>query len=120
VLDFLFLFNEWMEVDPDVRISEWFGFALFLPLGFGIAFQLPLVMLFMERIGLMTVSTYLSKWRLSVFVICIASALLTPADPYSMLLMAVPLVFLYFGGILLCKYMPKGRNPFTAEEEEMP
>jgi sec-independent protein translocase protein TatC len=40
---------------------------------------------------------------------------LTPADPYSMLLMAVPLTFLYFGGILLCKYLPKGRSPFAAD-----
>ena len=38
-------------------------------------------------------------WPLSMF--------LTPADPGSMILMGVPLVFLYFGGILLCKYLPK-------------
>ena len=115
VLDFLFLFNDWMNVDPDMRISEWFSFALFLPLGFGIAFQLPLVMLFLERIGLMTVSSYLSKWRISVLVICVASAILTPADPYSMLLMAIPLVFLYFGGIALCRYLPARRSPFDEE-----
>jgi sec-independent protein translocase protein TatC len=115
VLDFLFIFNDWMNVDPDMRISEWFGFALFLPLGFGIAFQLPLVMLFLERIGVMTVAGYLSKWRISVMVICVASAILTPADPYSMLLMAIPLVFLYFLGIGLCKYLPSRRNPFEEE-----
>ncbi len=116
VLDFLFLFNDWMNVDPDMRISEWFGFALLLPLGFGIAFQLPLVMLFLERIGVMTVSGYLSKWRISVMVIFVASAILTPADPYSMLLMSIPLVFLYFLGIGLCRYLPSRRSPFAEEE----
>lgn len=117
VLDFLFTFNKWMNVDPDMRISEWFGFAIFLPLGFGIAFQLPLVMLFLERIGVFTVKTYLSKWRIAVLSIFVISMILTPADPYSMLLMAIPLTFLYFGGALLCKLLPRSRNPFGAVEE---
>jgi sec-independent protein translocase protein TatC len=75
-------------------------------LGFGISFQLPLVMLFLERIGVFSIENYVSKWRLAVVVICTLSMFLTPADPGSMILMAVPLVFLYFGGILLCRYMP--------------
>jgi sec-independent protein translocase protein TatC len=118
VLNFLLYFNDLMDIDPDIRISEWFGFALLLPLGFGIAFQLPLVMLFLERIGIVTVSSYLAKWRVAILVIFVLSAVLTPADPYSMLLMAIPLTFLYFGGILLCKYFPKGRNPFHDLAEE--
>ncbi len=117
VLEFLLMFNDWMDVDPDVRISEWFGFAIFLPVGFGIAFQLPLVMVFLERIGIFTVEMYTQKWRISVLVIFIISMFLTPADPYSLLLMAVPLTFLYGGGVLLCKFLPRGRNPFDAPEE---
>jgi len=42
---------------------------------------------------------------------------LTPADPYSMLLMAIPLCLLYVVGILMCKWMPKGRNPFAEAYE---
>jgi sec-independent protein translocase protein TatC len=64
-------------------------------------------MLFMERIGLFSVEAYLSKWRMAVLVIFILSAVLTPADPYSLLLMACPLTLLYFFGLLLCKYMPR-------------
>ena len=51
VLAFLFQFYEWMGIDPDPRITDWLSFVLILPLGFGISFQLPLVMLFLERIG---------------------------------------------------------------------
>ena len=58
------------------------------------------------------VKTYLEKWRIAILVIFVVAMVLTPADPYSMLLMAVPLTILYFGGILLCKYLPKGRSPF--------
>lgn len=117
VLQFLLMFNRMMNVDPDIRISEWFGFALFLPLGFGVSFQLPLVMLFLERIGVFTVGDYLSKWRISVLIIFFLSMILTPADPTSMMLMAVPLTILYFGGVLLCRYMPRGRNPFDDPDE---
>jgi sec-independent protein translocase protein TatC len=79
-----------------------------LPLGFGVAFQLPLVMLFLERIGVCTVRSYLAYWRVAVLVIFVTAAILTPPDPWSMLLLAMPLTLLYFGGILLCRYLPRG------------
>ncbi|MBL9094048.1 MAG: twin-arginine translocase subunit TatC [Planctomycetaceae bacterium] len=107
VLKFLFSFNQDLGIDPDPKISEWLGFVLLMPLGFGVSFQLPLVMLFLERIGVFTVKDFLEKWRIAVLVIFIISAVLTPADPYSIFFMAVPLTFLYFGGILLAKYLPK-------------
>ncbi|MCA9265630.1 MAG: twin-arginine translocase subunit TatC [Planctomycetales bacterium] len=111
VLNFLFLYNQNLEIVPNLRLSEWMSLALFLPIGFGISFQLPLVMLLLERIGVFTINDYLSKWRVAVLVICIISMVLTPADPSSMLLMAIPLVLLYFGGVGLCKWMPKRRSP---------
>ena len=110
------MFNAWLGIEQDIRISEWLGFVLILPLGFGIAFQLPLVMLFLERIGIFDVEAYVMKWRIAILIIAVISMFLTPADPYSMLLMAVPLTVLYFGGILLCRYMPKRKSPFDAEE----
>jgi sec-independent protein translocase protein TatC len=109
VLDFLFWFYEKMGIDPDMRLSEWISFVLILPLGFGISFQLPLVMLLLERIGVFTIEAYVSKWRIAVLVICTLSMFLTPADPGSMVVMAVPLVALYFLGVLMCRYMP-GRS----------
>ena len=103
VLDYLLAFNEWLGLDPDPRISEWMSFVLVLPLGFGLGFQLPLVMLFLERIGIFDAAAYASQWRIAVLVICVVSALLTPADPYSMLFLAAPLCLLYFGGVALCR-----------------
>lgn len=118
VLDFLFGFNRWMDIEPDPRISEWISFVLFLPLGFGIAFQLPLVMLMINRLGIISVEVYLDKWRIAVLVIFVLSMLLTPADPISMLMMAMPLTVLYFLGVGLCQWMPRGRNPFAEEVYE--
>jgi len=116
VLDFLLSYNESLNIDPEPRIGEWLGFVLLLPLGFGVSFQLPLVMLFLERIGIFSVRAYLEKWRIAVLVIFILSAVLTPADPYSILFMAVPLTVLYFGGVLLCHYLPKSGGTGTSLE----
>lgn len=107
VLSFLFGFYDWMDIDPVLRIDQWLSFALILPLGFGVAFQLPLVMLFLDRIGVMTPEAYLKYWRYAILIIFILSMFLTPQDPQSMILLALPLTILYFGGILLCKYMPR-------------
>ena len=115
VLKFLFSFNSSMGISPQLRIGEWLSFVMFLPLGFGIAFQLPLVMLFTNRVGLVSVELYKTNWRLAVMIISVLSMLLTPADPISMIMLGGPLTLLFFFGIGLCKWMPRPENPFGDE-----
>jgi sec-independent protein translocase protein TatC len=117
VLRFLFTFNKGMNADFDPRVGEWLSFVLILPIGFGISFQLPLVMLFLNRIGVASLDFYIQQWRIAILIICVISMVLTPADPVSMLLMAVPLCFLYLLGILMCKYMPSSKSPFAEAYE---
>jgi sec-independent protein translocase protein TatC len=113
VLKFLLSFNRMQGIVPELRINEWLSFVLILPVGFGIGFQLPLVMLFLERIGVFTVQSYVKQWRIAVLVIFVLAAILTPPDAYSMLLLAGSLTILYFGGILLCKLLPRKSSPFA-------
>jgi sec-independent protein translocase protein TatC len=113
VLNFLFSFNRQLNINAEPRISDWISFVLILPLGFGISFQLPLVMLFLERIGVANVDTYLAHWKIAVLIVFVLSMFLTPADPMSMLLMAIPLTVLYFGGIILCRMYPTERSSDT-------
>jgi sec-independent protein translocase protein TatC len=117
ILGFLLDFNDWLGIRPQIRISEWISFAVTLPLMFGISFQLPLVMLFLERISIFDVKTYREKRRISILVIAIISMLLTPADPWSMLAMMFPLILLYQLGIIMCGYSPR-KVPFEDEERE--
>ncbi len=112
VLHFLLAFYGWMEINPAPRITEWVNFVLVLPVGFGIGFQLPLVMLFLERIGIFSVKTYRQHWRIAVLIISVLSMLLTPADWQSMIFMFVSLTVLYSGGILLCMFMPHRKTSF--------
>ena len=118
VLDFLFFFNAWMNVEPDLRISEWISFALLFPLGFGISFQLPLVMFVLERVGIFTYQQYLARWRIAILVIFILALFLTPGDPGSMLLMAIPLTGLYFTGTFFCWLIPRKRGLFDVDPDD--
>ncbi|WP_437185549.1 twin-arginine translocase subunit TatC [Planctomicrobium sp. SH668] len=110
VLNFLLGFNKTLEITPQIRLSEWISFAVMLPLMFGISFQLPLVMLFLERINIFQSDVYREQRRMAILVIAILSAILTPADPMSMLLMMIPLVILYELGIRLCEWIPKANT----------
>ncbi len=112
----LLAFNDWLGVDPDIRLNEWLSLAIILPLVFGLSFQTPLVMLFLNRIGMFSWHDYLSKWRHATFVLAFFSALITPTpDAVTMLYLFVPMMALYVVGILLCRWMPELHEQ---EEEE--
>jgi sec-independent protein translocase protein TatC len=101
-LGFLLQFNVWLGIEPTLRISEWMSFATILPLVFGAAFQTPLVMLFLERIGIFTVDDYRGKRKFAILIMVIVAAVLTPGpDVFSQVMLAVPMIALYELGILL-------------------
>src|SRR5712692_6827717 len=82
----LLWFNEWLGFEPDLRLNEWLGFAIFMPVVFGLSFQTPLVMLFLERIGILSVDSFRSKRRIAWFVMAVFAALITPSiDAISMI-----------------------------------
>lgn len=113
VIEFLLEANASLGTDLSPRLNEYVSFALILPLGFGLAFQLPLVMVFLNRIGMFSVQNYLQQWKIAILVIAFLSMILTPGgDIYSMCGMGLPLIILYFLGIALCKYLPMGAEGY--------
>ncbi len=101
-LGFLLEFNVWLGIEPTLRLADWMSFATILPLVFGICFQTPLVMLFLERIGVLTVADFRAKRKFAILIMFVAGAVLTPGqDPFSMCLLSIPMVLLYELGILL-------------------
>jgi sec-independent protein translocase protein TatC len=89
-------------------IDRYVSFAAGVILAFGVAFELPIVMAFLSRIGVINAQGFRERQRYAVMFIFVAAALLTPADVLSMLLMAIPLILLYQLGIFLA---------FLAEQE---
>ncbi|MDO5566032.1 MAG: twin-arginine translocase subunit TatC, partial [Planctomycetia bacterium] len=94
------------------------NFALILPVGFGIVFQLPLVMFALNRLRIFSVSDYLARWKISILVISVLSMIFTPPDPWSMICMMVPLIGLYFTGVFLCWLLPVPPSEFDDVDEE--
>lgn len=114
----LLKFNEFLGFDPDIRLREWLGLAIVLPLVFGVSFQTPLVMIFLNRIGLFTAKDYLHRWRHACFVLALLAAVLTPTpDVITMMYMFVPMFGLYLLGIAFCHYFP---GELSVEEDETP
>ncbi len=114
----LLAFNDWLGVDPDIRLSEWLSLALILPLVFGLSFQTPLVMLFLNRLGVFSWQAYLSKWRYAIMVLAVFSAVVTPTpDAVTMLALFIPMFGLYMMGILLCKWLPAPGSGMHESEE---
>jgi len=114
-------FYKWINIDPDLRLNEWLGFAIVMPLVFGLAFQTPIVMIFLNRIGIFGYEVYLAKWRYAIFIMAILSALLTPStDVVSMLFLFVPTFGLYMAGVWICYMLPppQGLLGGAGEEEE--
>jgi sec-independent protein translocase protein TatC len=101
-LTFLLQFNVYLGVAPTLRLSEWMSFATMLPLIFGLSFQTPLVMLVLERLNIFTIDDFRAKRKFAILIITIAAGVLTPGqDPFSMVLLALPMILLYELGILM-------------------
>jgi sec-independent protein translocase protein TatC len=99
----LLWFDAWLNFEPNLRLSEWLSFAIWMPLVFGIAFQTPLAMVMLERLGTFGVTDYRRARRVAWFALAVFAAVITPSvDPWSMLLLWLPLLGLYELGILLC------------------
>ncbi len=113
-------FNSWIDVDPDLRLNEWLGFAIVLPLVFGVSFQTPMVMILLNRLGMFGWQDYLSKWRYAMMILAAFSAVITPTpDAITMMYLFVPMFGLYLLGIFLCWLVPAPRGTDLDNESEI-
>lgn len=79
---------------------DYVTFFLKVILGFGIAFEFPIVLVFLQLVRVITPRRLLGWWRPAIVVIFAAAALITPSqDPITMMAMAIPMSLLYFGSI---------------------
>jgi len=99
-----------VAVKPELFMQEYLSFARKLLIGFGLVFELPLIIIVLSLLG---VVTHRSLWKFNrwwVLLSFVLAALLTPPDPASQLLMAGPLVFLYNVSILFAFFITKRRE----------
>ncbi len=99
------------NIESLIRADEYFNFALTYIAGFALIFQVPLIMLFINRIKPLPPRQMMKFQRYIVLASFIISAVLTPTpDPVNQAIMALPMVFLYQVGIALVWLVNKKRN----------
>ena len=111
--DFLIAFGS-NVVNVLPSIGKYVGFFTKLMIGFGVAFELPVITFFLAKIGVVDDRMLKDFFRYAVVLIFILAAILTPPDVISQILMAVPLILLY--GVSI--YIAKVFNPASKDEEE--
>jgi sec-independent protein translocase protein TatC len=89
------------QFTSQVRAADYLGFVATLLFICGLTFEVPLAMAAFARMGLITPEMYRKHWRLAVVAIAGAAAFLPTGDPFSMLLIMVPMIVLYVVGIWL-------------------
>ena len=91
---------------PIISINKFVTFVAVFVLAFGVIFELPIIMIFTAKVGILSRQTFEKQRRYAVLVISIMAALLTPTpDIVNMLLMGVPLYLLYELGIIVLKVL---------------
>ncbi|MFH2133468.1 MAG: twin-arginine translocase subunit TatC [bacterium] len=100
--DFFLSLTQLGEIMPSLSIGEYLGFSIKLLLAFGFIFEMPLATFILARMGILTPKIMISQARVAILVVFILSAVLTPPDPFTMMLMAGPLLLLYLLSIGVC------------------
>ncbi len=89
------------NLSPLIGVGPYFGFVSRLCLAFGLVFELPLLVLFLSLLGIVNPKMLLRTWRYALIAIAALSAVLTPPDVISQVMMAGPVMLLYIGSVLV-------------------
>lgn len=102
---------DFMGLTTQVRPSSYIGFVTGLIFWVGIAFEFPLLIYVLARIGLIRWKMLSDQWRLAIVIMAIAAAAITPTvDPVNMALVMGPMIALYFLSIGLAYIAQRGRT----------
>lgn len=97
-----------LQLQP--KIADYVSFVLRMLLAFGVCFQIPVVLAVLAKLKLVTVAYLKSTWRMAVVLITVVSALITPPDAMSMILLALAMGVLYTLSILFVYYFERNRH----------
>ena len=96
-------------IQKEYTVSSVVSIISMLTIGAGVIFELPLVIYLLAKVGLITGETLASYRKVAFVVVLVISAIITPPDVASQILLSIPIMFLYEIGIVIAKRV----NPIT-------
>ncbi len=118
---FEFLFNFGGSVDkPLITITEYLSFFATMILVFGASFELPLILVILGVLGLVSAATLREKRRYAIVGLATVSAVITPPDILSMLMLLIPLAILYEISIIVVRLVERKRRLPSALPDTVP
>ncbi len=106
-----------VHIQLTARVSEYLSLIMTLILGFGICFQLPVLLTLLARAGLCTSEGLKAKRKYAIVIVFAVAAFLTPPDPISQIGMALPTLLLYEISIIAVRMVEKKRAAEAGEAE---
>ena len=98
---------EGLPIQMEAKVSEYLSLVMRLIIGFGIAFQLPIILILLAKVGIITPESLKAKRRIAVVIILIAAAVLTPPDVISQIGLGAILFVLYEISIIGAKMVSR-------------
>jgi len=113
------LLGFWSDlIEQNWMVDEYIPFVTGLIFWVGVSFQTPLIMAFLARMEVVTAQQFLKAWKIALVASAVLAAFITPTpDPLNMSLVMLPLVILYFAGILLARITQPRRTEVTQTSE---
>jgi sec-independent protein translocase protein TatC len=119
VLNFLMSFqsSSLPNITPMITVNEYFDLTLMILLGFGLVFELPVLMFFLSLFGIVTPQFLWKNVRYAVAIIAVVAAIITPTpDAMTMLIFMAPMLGLYFVGMGVSWVVVRNKNKKLAAE----
>lgn len=112
--------HRWMGIEEWWFVGYYVTFVTRLLVAMGLAFELPVILLVLVQIGLLSRAQMVSKRRHAIVAIFVLAMLLTPPDPWSQIMMAIPMMALYEACVFLAGIVERRRSAREKESDDPP
>ena len=99
-----------INITLQAKMNEYLSLMMTFIFAFGLAFQLPVILLLLVRFGVLTINQLKSFRKYAIVLSFVFAAIVTPPDPFSQISLALPIIILYEISIVVSRFMVNRKN----------